>query len=287
MLASFAYWYLPYTNTILMFFNALFYLGNILFFDYLSVKFSGYSLLKLAHRREKFIILGLVFGIMLEFFAHWVGKLWYFPHWDTSFYIIILIPGFAFYSFYLIETYLGTKAVLEYFFAGRQQKVSFKGLKKVFVAVGLFGAIGISSITTVLVLNSPKYNSMTDFFSINHAVLVTSMSPFVYLALGSLFLWLFLEYIEFELHETSLLYEMLKGNYWPFVSVLLAGWIAGFIDEVINAPGQLWSYSNWPVGAMTFYHIPIIVVLAWPLHYLPVFSLYRILFKKDTVKLWE
>ncbi len=122
--------------------NLFFVLGNILLFDFLSLNFSGYSLLRTPNRRRHFLLVGAVFGIFFEFYVHWLGKLWYYPLWSVEFYWVSLVPGFALYVFYLLETFLGIKAVLEYFFRHKIQPVSFRGLKVVFEVLALVGASG-------------------------------------------------------------------------------------------------------------------------------------------------
>lgn len=285
IVVSFSYWFFP-GSPHLLFFNALFYIGNIMFFDFLSQYYAGFSLLQTPDRRKQFLILGAVYGIILELSAHWLGKLWYYPHWDTFYYWVILVPEFAVYTFYLLETFLGTKAVLEHWFLNRRPRVSFKGLRGTFEIIGLIGATGVAAVTTAFFLAVPKFANSSDFFSINRPVSL-EFNVFVYLALGSVFFWLFLEYVEFKRHETSLLYEVIKGNPYPLLSVFVAAWISGIIYEVFNLPGGLWRYANWPLTGAQLLGVPIIIILAWPLHYLPAFCLYRILFKKETERLWE
>ncbi len=286
IVASFVYWFIP-GRPHLTLFNALFYVGNILFFDALSHNFSGFSLLKIKDRRRHFIILGLCFGLLLEFYGNWIGRFWYYPHWDITYYAVIFIPGYAIYSFYLLETYLGTKAVLEHFFKKKQSRFKEAGWDKWFTALGLGAAAGIGAITTWVIATLPKGAGFWDAFLI-YKQRQGNFDNWYLFALIALLIWLLLEFLEYKKHETSLLYELIRGNFWPLAALLLAAFVSTVLYEVFNLPGGLWryAYGNVPFENIKLLSFPILVYVGWPLHYLWAFSLYRLLFKKDTENLW-
>lgn len=297
IIASFLYWRLPLTNFNLLIFNSLFYLGNILFFDFLSYHLSGSSLFHSKVRgiklSSRLVLVGIVFGLILEIYAHWLGKLFYYPHWSPEFYLFILIPGYAFYALYLIETYLGTKAVVEHFFRRRKMnKESFAGLKRVFVTLGLVGALGIGASTALIIIRTTFGTSLNEFFSIINNPFIsgvfTDWASAIFWSLAAIFFWLFIEYLEYERHETSMLYEMIRGNFAPISAVFISAWVSAILYEVFNLPGGLWRYQNIPFSEITLFGVPLFVYLIlWPSHYLALFSLYRLIFKKEAEEIWK
>jgi hypothetical protein len=84
-----------------------------------------------------------------------------------------------------------------------------------------------------------------------------------------------------------MLYEMIKGNYVPIISIFIAGWGSALLYEGLNAPTGLWRYSNIPLSEFNVFGIPILIFLIWPFQYFPLFSLYRLLFKKETEQVWK
>lgn len=284
---SFLYWQLPQRHSIVGLANAAFYMGQVFFFDFLSEQFSGFSLLKRDRHKKHFLILGLIFGLLLELYFNWLGKFWHYPYWNLIFYIIIFIPGFAVYAFYLLEVFLGSKAVLEHLFRKRWHKDSLKGVGWLYTVAGLLGVLVVSIATSIIITNLPP-NGLSQALQINT---LRQGSPDIWYWYFSVFIgiWLVLEYLEYKRHETSLLYEMYKKNYWPLLALLLGGIFSALLYETFNAPGGLWryAYQNAPWPESHLFGFPLIVYIAWPFHLLPVISLYRLLYKKETQKLWE
>lgn len=286
-IVSFGYWFLPTTHHIVGLANAVFFIGNILIFDYLSERLSGYSLLKTPNRRKHFLILGLLFGIILEFYLNLVGKFWHFPYWDITFFLMIFVPGYAAYSFYLIEAYLGTKAVLEHFFLRRHAPESFAGLKTIFTTVGILGAVMFSVGTTYLLLRLSPVGWQQGLL-INQPRAGDPAQWYWYFVIF-IGIWLLLDFLEYQRHETSLIYEIIKGNYWPIIAIFVAGIVSAVVYEVFNLHGGLWRYnnSNAPFSNIQFIGFPIMMYIGWPFHFLPVLSLYRLLFKKESQNLFR
>lgn len=282
---SFSFWFLPIDKFTQALANFIFSIGYIIFFDFLSYEFSGFSLLHSNHGGKFHILLiGWAVGLFLEFYFDWIGKYWYYPKADTTFYLLIL-SAFPFYFMYILETYLGSKAMFEHFFVKRKRRLDFSGLKKFFISIGLIGTIGLSVSTTLILLQLP-YSTLNGFFSVNRELPV-SPSLFWYMTLTSFSLWLLLEFLEYERHETSLLLETIRGKPWPLLSTLIAGWIAGTIYEGFNVPIEIWRYANVPFMNLMLFGIPLAVLIVWPVQYLAFISMYRLLFKKETEKIWE
>ncbi|MGH7245810.1 MAG: hypothetical protein ACREGI_02665, partial [Candidatus Levyibacteriota bacterium] len=154
ILISFLYWLFPSLKIqAVIVFHAFFYIGNILFFDAVSYKLTKFSFFH--HRKNvvavlsHLVILAAIFGFVIEFFYRVEGKLWYYPRVSLPLYLVIVLPGFILYTAYILETYFGAKAILEYFFfKHRRRKESFAGLKKIFLVIGVIGAVGIGVMAT-------------------------------------------------------------------------------------------------------------------------------------------
>lgn len=287
---SFFYWTLqPFTNHLLIYANLAFYIGNILLFDAISYNFAGFSLFHSTNSFLKFImhalLLGGLFGLVIEFYYHWLGKLWYYPYWSFSFYLLIFVPGFTVYCLYMVETYLGVKAVLQHFFHHKRKKESFVGMKKIFLVSGLLGSLGIGALSVYMFMATTIQGFLNGLF-----LLKTPLLPQVPLSITwilAIFIWLFFEYVEYERHETSLLFEIIHGNYIPLVAVLFSSLFSAILYESFNVPGGLWRYANFPFENIRVWQVPLFVILTWPFQYFPLFSLYRVLFKKETVQIWQ
>lgn len=235
----------------------------------------------------QFLLVGAVAGIILEGYVHWLGKFWYYPYWNYIVYLLVLIPGFALYFLYLVETYFGTKAVIEHYFIHRHKRNKPLGkFKDLFIVLGLVGSLGIGATTVYIVFQNNWGLDLQKFSSIINSPSSTDISiwPLFFLAI---FIWFFFEYLEFERHETSMLYEMLNWNFAPVLAVFVAAWASALLYEVFNVPSGYWRYANMPFSYIKLFDVPIVVYLLWPFHYFPLFSLYRVLFKRETEELWR
>lgn len=289
---SFFHWLLPYANQFILPANALFAIGNILFFDYLSYQFSGFSIL---HNKKSwislgshFLVLGLIFGSFAELYVHWIGKFWYYPTFTVPWaYFLTILPIFGLYMLYLLETYLGIKAFLEHIFHHRiKRKESFAGMKKIFIWMGLLGAIGLGASTVFVLMGMSLGGLSQNIFEIIYKPFPSHLSYFIFVAIA-IFFWMIFEFLEYEKHETSMLYEFVKGNYFPVVAVFLSAWLSAFLYEGFNVPSGTWRYANFPFSNIAIWGVPVLVFITWPFHYFPAFSLYRVLFKKETKKVWK
>lgn len=50
----------------------------------------------------------------MEGVAQWLGKLWFYPYFNTYKYAVFFILGFGFYWLMIAESYLATKAILDF-----------------------------------------------------------------------------------------------------------------------------------------------------------------------------
>lgn len=288
------HWWLPHTNRILLIAHALFIVGNVVIADALTRHYRGFSLIRGARRRTRLavqlLLVGGIFGIIFELYGHWLIPYFYFPYWSTTTYSLLLIVAYAGYALYLIETYLGVKAWIEK--SGSQKKrVAHHNMSKAAVTVlGSIGLLGISAITVVLIAHALPWGSWDAIIDgISAGVRNDALGPYASTALMfaiPLCIWLVLEYVEYRRHERSMLDQVFQGNSAPLIAVIITGWVSGLIYELFNQPVGIWRYQNVPFDGITILGLPVLVVLAWPVQYLPLFSLYRIFFKEETEQLY-
>lgn len=282
ILASYIHWFLPLTVPNLAIGHFIFLLGNILLFDSISYELGGYSLLKtISKNKIKFFLgIGVVCGYFLELLDNSFAHIWYYPPLTTFQYGLFMTLGFGFYFLYLIESYLGVKAILIHFFKKHKRKPeNFRKLRILFIAVGFIGTVGLGASTLYLSLKSGS-------ILINQS-LQTSESLFFPAMFVLFFLFLFLDYLEYERHETSLIFNIYKGNLIPLFAVLLASFMCSLVYESFVVPTGIWRYMNIPFQETKILGIPLFVIIFWPLQYFALIAFYRVLFKKETEKIYD
>lgn len=286
IIVSFFYWNLPFTNFYLTTFNFIFLFGNILLFDFLSYELSGFSFLHSIKNTPKILLhillIGSIFSVAIELYAHWFGKFWYYPQWNLLSYSILIMPVLIVYAFYLIESYMGIKAILYYLLKRhRERKIIYSKSRKIFLAAGIIGVLGLGISTIYIALSAAFGNSFEEFLSVN-AVPILRNAPFIPVFFVGVFAWLFFEYLEYERHETSLICEILQGNFIPLISVFIAAIVCSLVYEGFNAPAGLWRYANVPLSQVLIFNVPILIFVGWPFQFFPLLAMYRVFFKKET-----
>src|SRR3989344_6200843 len=131
---------------ILAFFWFLFMFGIILISDGITEKIYKKSLLREIRKSKKntilFFIISIAGGIILEGVAQWLGKLWVYPYFNAYTYSIFFIFGFGLYWLMIAESYLATKAILDYIRRGKQIVRNYYWFEPPFYKLlGLIGAI--------------------------------------------------------------------------------------------------------------------------------------------------
>lgn len=286
IILSYIHWFLPLTILNLAMSHFIFLLGNILLFDSISHELSGYSLLKTIYKTKIkfFLVIGVIGGYFLELLANSFGEIWYYPNLASWQYLLFMGLGFGFYYLYLIESYLGVKAILVRFFKKHNRKSeNFKNLKFLFIIIGFLGAVGLGASITYLSLKSVL--GLGNILAINQN-LPSAESLFFPSVFVLFFLFLFFEYLEYERHETSLIFELFKGDLIPLISILIASLVCSLLYEGFVVPTGVWKYANIPFQDIKLFGIPALVIVFWPFQYFALLSFYRILFKKETEKIW-
>ena len=269
----------------------LFGMGVIILSESIISKYANYSLLKkiLASKRNliSFIIVSFFGGLLLEIIACFLGKLWIYPYWNFLTYLLLFVPGFAFYWLIICESYLATKSAMDFFSKGKKYVTkSFKFEKIIFNLVGFCGIILFILAILFIYLN---FNQTNKLFGIEDLNSVTNnyVPSFIYIILLFFGMWFILEYIEHHEKRTSLIKDILHNYKTPLLAILFGSFLLGLFMELQNIPSQLWTYINWPFQEITFLGLPIVMLVVWPLHYIFFLSLFRALTDKESISIWR
>ncbi len=260
--------------------NVFFSVGYILVMDAVSFRLGGSSILGSPHPLRHFLhfsVAGIAAGVLLEGFAQWLGKLWYYPYFSVGSYALWFVGGFVMYSLLVFESYEGIKAVVRRFM--RPRRVRHRRFEpRLYTAFWRYGLLGIPAGVFVILLSYDKgYRFVID----SPLYLRTA---FLGVLIVFLSVYLLLEYFEYRRRESSLLERLINRDYAPLVSILIASVVLSLVMEVQNAPLGFWRYFNLPGMDVLFLGVPVAVFLAWPLQYFAFLSFYRAFFeKKDDV----
>ncbi|OGH11381.1 MAG: hypothetical protein A3B38_00955 [Candidatus Levybacteria bacterium RIFCSPLOWO2_01_FULL_36_13] len=278
-LISFIHWYLQLNAFTLLIAHAIFVVGNILILDFISLKLNNYSLIAYFFDRKNFIgafaklsIAGVIFAFFLEFYLHYMGKFWYFPYWNYWWYFLLLIPGWAGYVFYFVEIYLGTRAVLSRF-VKPSSKINISQFMKFMLYLCSITAV----LSTLWLLMNINFLTLKEFLSINFTKPI-DVALILPLFLASISLSFIFDYLVYKRKNISFFFSFFQGRPISLISILLGGWIVGFVWEIFNQKALFWHYSNVPFSELTFLEIPVMVIIFWPIQFFPILSLYYLFF---------
>lgn len=292
VLVSFSTFLFPDIHTSKLFLASLFYTGVIYICETITVSLAGTSLLREVRRSAKnfasFLVASTIGGVLLDGVAKFLGKLWVYPDWSSSYYVFIFIPGFAAYWVVITESYLASKAVMDYVRKGRTiihrsyayEPFLYRGLGVLGICLIIISAVSIMNDFGQQSLPFLRSNSVGVFGD----VFAVTFKDVVLLCFG---VWLVLEFLEFYRKKTSLIRDVIHGYYTPFVAIVLGAFILSVLMEAQNIPVGLWRYTNWPLGDYLLLGIPALVWLAWPLHYIVFLSLFRVLTGKESDQVWR
>ena len=272
--------------------NLAFMLGIIYICEGITLKLKNQSIHHEIRKNTKnliaFVVVSTAGGILLDGIAKWLGKLWIYPYWDFYTYLFLFIPGFAIYWLMIVESYLATKAIIDYFHGGRQIVGKSFGFEKYLYK--FLGIVGIGFITiSIIFIASNWYQDggyiadLRDVSSITENF-KTNFSYLIFLFLG---LWFSLEFIEYSRKKTSLIKDIAHHYFSPLTSILIGSLLLAIIMETQNAPLGYWIYTNWPLQNFQLFGLPILMYFAWPLHYILFLSLFRAFTQKESDEIWR
>jgi hypothetical protein len=271
------------TNLLVVFGGGLLYLAAISLAEYVTRRLGGFSQLRRIMKTPKtfltYISVGFLGGLILDSIFQWLSRLWIYPFWTTNFYLLIFIAGFSVYYLSIISTYLISKTVIGK--TRRRKKSKNRERKSYKSSFSILLVLSIMMITVGLSgLVMGFINSRYPLFDVN--VAVESSVDFVFVAITFIGIWFLLESIGYRLGRKTFIIEILNCNFEPLISVLISSLLFLIIMESQNGPIQLWTYINWPLQDIKIFYTPIIAVLFWPLHYLVIITLYKVISKEQT-----
>ena len=272
--------------------NLAFMLGVIYICDGITLKLKNKSILNEIRKNTKnliaFVAVSTAGGILLDGIAKWLGKLWIYPYWDFYTYLFLFIPGFAIYWLMIVESYLATKAIIDYFHDGKQIVGKSFGFEKYLYKILGIAGIAFTFISIIFIAKNwlqvggyiadfRDVSSITENFKIN----------FSYIMLLFFGLWFMFEFIEYSRKKTSLIKDIAHHYFSPLVSILIGSFLLAIIMETQNAPLGYWIYTNWPLQDSHLFGLPIFMYFAWPLHYILFLSLFRAFTQKESDEIWR
>jgi len=280
---SFLVWLVPqeyHSLWILGFFNVVFGIGCIIFFDGLDYKLSGSSLLindKKLGFHKTFGITAVLAGLGLDLFVHVITKHYIYPYFTTPIHILLFIPGFTFYFLIIAESYFACKSILDrYLKRPLVKKANPKLLRVLHILLLILGFVGIfyafHHYFTV-------YSQIGRFTHSTNTPIKVETNIYITMVLATS-LWLIVETIGYFLKRKMLITFLCRGYFRPLLAILLACIILSIPMEVWNIPLNLWTYTNVPLEHIQIFKIPIFVFIGWPFHYLPFLSLYLLVSEK-------
>jgi len=211
-------------------------------------------------------------------------RLWYYPHFNPYIYFLILAPigyiifGIILYVFYrLFKKNYDNKVK-----PGRMNNIRKIIYKLIIHTELLTGIIFLLSSISYYIhfVAITKVNIMTinqlNIFDVN----------IVYPIISWLGIFFILEFACYYLKRETLTRDLIRGNFIPLISIILASLICIIFVEIFNYPFQIWSFSNWPNQHIQYFGIPIIAYILWPLQYLILLPLIRLFDGENTENVW-
>lgn len=272
--------------------NLAFMLGIIHICEGTTIKLKNKSIFREIRRNAKnlivFVTISTVGGIFLDGIAKWLGKLWVYPYWNFYIYLLFFIPGFAIYWLMIVESYLATKAIVDYLHKGKQivgRYFAFeKYLYKFFGVAGLvLTAFAIIAIYINWYQSGGYIADLRDIYSVTENYKIF----FLYVIILFFGFWFLFEFIEYSRKKTSLVKDIAHHYFSPIVSIFLGSFFLAIIMETQNAPLGYWVYTNWPLQNFHLFELPILMYFAWPLHYILFLSLFRAFSQKESDEIWR
>ncbi|MEU8080683.1 hypothetical protein AB0B31_35130 [Catellatospora citrea] len=228
--------------------SALFAFGAIVAGEGVCQAFGSTSLWDVVVRDPlmllRLLACGVVAGLVLEIAAQWLGRLWYYPWWTTWFYALVLVPGFALYWLFIVESYLAAKAVLDA--VARRRTV--RGPVRLW-------PVGAAALVVFALLSIRWYAQRGFTFDVTGPT--PAAPPFGYAVLA---------FTGVALLSNALVTAAARLYWVPFAAIVLAAAVVSVAFELPNAVHWHWAYDHFP-GPVLPGGLPLTMFLAWPMQY--------------------
>lgn len=269
-----------------VFFACLFCLGLLYIYDGFILAVKGKSLLIGGRRSilKHIFIAGLIGSLIIEAIGNWLFKTWIYPYFSSSHYLFIILPFLGLYFLLLYENYLATVVIIEKFKKYKKKKYTYPSYSKYLFP--LIGFIGSLIFILVTIQKLATYTPPRHFLDIFNTYWYSESNIITFLIIFISF-WMIFEYLEYRRKEESFLLHLLRGDLIPLFAIIFGSLVTSIIMEVYNLPIQIWRYTNIPYHNTSLLGIPIVILLLWPFQYLLFISLYHVIYKKETARVWD
>jgi len=278
----FGYAFLP--GNMLAFSACVFTLGVIVLSEGVCQRFGGVSLWSFASETpQRLLRVALTAGgcgLAVELIGQWLGKLWVYPYWTAWFYLLVVLPGFAFYWVSIVESYLAVKAVLDAVGKG----LSLEG-RAFLVPDKVVGFIGFGCLGGAAWLFGQWYAWHGWEFAVVRPV--SQAPPFYYVLLAFLGGWLVAEWVLARRRSASLAVGVLSGYWVPAAAVLVSSAVLSYVMETQNTIHHYWRYVHFPGPDVALTGVRASVFATWPLHYVVFLMLASVLIPALAPLFWQ
>jgi hypothetical protein len=266
-----------------------FYLSLVFLSETVTLHLKNYSFIRVIIKSRlnllSFVIVSILGAAILEMVAQWIGKLWFYPFFTNQIYFSIFPYATSIYWLVIVESYLAVKIGLDYLYKGEHRSRDTYSLieKKLYPKLGYISLILIPPIFLLLISEYDKFGGY--FFEIRRVVSINI--NFILILLLFFSAWFILEMVEFFRKRKSLIKSITEGYYNPIIAIYIASFVTALAMESKNYYlEKYWVYANWPFQDVKFIGLPIVMLLAWPLHYIFFLSLMRSITNEDSSEIW-
>jgi len=203
---------------------------------------------------------------------------WYFPYVPFSIYFWAAPFFYILYTLVLFELYELIKHLLGHH--RLMMKVPEHMYDKIMAAELAIGILFSIIWVTYSLSNMAKFSM--PFWEISRDSNIPVPWWFGFLFAFSVFF--VFDYLAYKRGKPTFTSDLLKGDLRPALSITIANIGAILLMEMVNAPFQLWVYSNWYLQDVKLFTLPIFVILLWPTQFLAFLSLFSaFLIKKKLI----
>jgi|SRR3989338_1774117 len=262
------------------------WVGLALIVDYLERKRTSHGIIPSRSSWSTGVFrvasVAIIWSVILDGFGVFITRLWYYPYFPIKIYLIYAPLAYFAYTLLLFGLYE---------FVRDSQKTPLKTLKKIRetiyqkvmkweVIIGIVGTFfSVAYSYYFLAKNNFDLNNITE------PTRVTGQGWIIFLiSLVSIFL--VFEYICYRQNKKTLTFDIMRGDFYPLLSIIVASLIAIITIEIINIPFQVWTFDNWPLSNLRILNLPIVPLLIWPIQFFVFLSMLRSVFPSKEV-IWD
>ena len=264
------------------------WLGVLLFGDFLNRKTSNDKSLLSKKIMTKRVVTLSIASVIMNFFSDvtgsWLTRLWYYPNTSPITYFTFFAPlGYLFFGLILFIFYHTFKGLLNNKVKGGRTKKTDQ--KKYRFIINLYPLLALILISISLVY----FYNLSQTFPIDHLIINLPVEMTVNLTstfaiwFGAFFL---LEFLCFKQNKETLTRDIIRHNYIPLIAILLSSVAIIILIEWFNTPFQAWTFDNWAGDKYQFLSIPAFAYLIWPIQYLVLLPLIRLLDNSNRENVW-